>query len=471
MFVDGAVTGLVHEEDEGDVVISAAASVDGPVHEHWMGSMFVEGSVTGKVEEHDDGDLVIGAGAVLSDDAEENDAGSVSVAGSVGRNVDEYSDGDIDVLAGAAITGDVQERSWGNLTVIGPSWIGGTTYRATSDGDMTSAPMPWSTAMPTRIRRASASSIQVRRSTGRDCTPASPDDVAGRHRLRRLTSHARPRAARAITDCDARSRADRRRRVPVVVSASAPSIGYDEFGTWFDEFRTSTLEPGLALALASLERELADALNDRDLARIRNIAGRVKSKRRVWRKLSQPHYFEQIARVEDIPEVIDDLIGMRITCTNLRDLEMVQVALDNLPRNPRADHPLVLDQATERDYVETPKESGYRGWHVNLGVSVNGTPVTCELQVRTLLQDSWGELTHEDSYSKDKELPPLVEVLSKRMADLLATLDDIAEDLRSEVDRIEESLVAEPAADGGSGPFAHRRRGTRRRPTRLRSRC
>ena len=77
---------------------------------------------------------------------------------------------------------------------------------------------------------------------------------------------------------------------------------------------------------------------------------------------------------------------------------------------------------------------------------LKGLPVTIELQVRTLLQDSWGELTHEDTYSKAGELPPLVEVLSARMADLLATLDDIAEDLRNELDRIDEAIVAEPAA-------------------------
>ena len=65
--------------------------------------------------------------------------------------------------------------------------------------------------------------------------------------------------------------------------------------------------------------------------------------------------------------------------------------------------------------------------------------------MRTLLQDSWGELTHEDTYSKASESPPLVVVLSTRMADLLSTLDDIAEDLRNELDRIDEAIVDETA--------------------------
>ena len=228
-------------------------------------------------------------------------------------------------------------------------------------------------------------------------------------------------------------------------NGNGDTFGYAEFGNWYNPYRADTLEPALDRAIDALRQELDDVLSDRDLARIRSISGRVKSKRRTWRKVNQPRYRQQITTVDDIPRVLDDLIGIRLTCTNLRDLEMVQVALEILPRRSGKKRPLCLDPTSERDYVEHPKESGYRGWHVNLGVQHDDTPVTCELQVRTLLQDSWGELTHEDSYSKSGELPPLVEVLSKRMADLLATLDNIAEDLRSEIDRIDEAIVAETA--------------------------
>ena len=229
------------------------------------------------------------------------------------------------------------------------------------------------------------------------------------------------------------------------------TFGYAEFGAWYDDYSVTTLEPALDRAMDALQHELDDALSDRDLARIRSISGRVKSKRRTWRKVSQERYRTQITDVDDIPKVIDDLVGMRLTCTNLRDLEMVQVALESLPPRTGRRRSLSLDPTSERDYVDAPKESGYRGWHVNLGVTLDGAPVTCELQVRTLLQDSWGELTHEDTYSKAGELPPLVEVLSARMADLLATLDDIAEDLRNELDRIDEAIVTDTAAQPENG--------------------
>ena len=63
------------------------------------------------------------------------------------------------------------------------------------------------------------------------------------------------------------------------------------------------------------------------------------------------------------------------------------------------------------------------------GVTGNITVVIQQhYQVRTVLQDSWGELTHEDTYSKAGESPPLVEILSTRMADLLAPAVSAAEE-------------------------------------------
>ena len=234
----------------------------------------------------------------------------------------------------------------------------------------------------------------------------------------------------------------------MTAEATEASIEYADFGAWYDEHRSRVLDPALSVAMASLHAALDDALSDRDRTRIRRISGRVKSKRRAWRKLKRLLREGTITTVDDVPTAIGDLIGLRITCTNLRDIEMVQAALDGLPLPGSRVIGLCSDPASERDYVLEPKESGYRAWHVDLEVGIevdgNAAAATAELQVRTLLQDSWGELTHEDTYTKDGQLPPLVEVLSKRMADLFATLDDIAEDLRSELDRLDQAAVADP---------------------------
>lgn len=242
-------------------------------------------------------------------------------------------------------------------------------------------------------------------------------------------------------------------------AAATPHMEYADFGAWYDTYRSTTLEPALEAASQALDELLNDVLSTRDRTRIRRSSGRIKSKRRAWRKLQRERRDHPSAAAADIPGLIHDLVGLRITCTNVRDIDMVQAALDTLPRagsqsNKTTRSLLRLDSGSERDYVNEPKESGYRGWHVNLTIDIdqdaNLVPVRFELQVRTLLQDSWGELTHEDTYSKDGELPPLVEVLSRRMSDLFATLDDIAEDLRTELDRIDEAAVADAATKGPS---------------------
>ena len=86
-----------------------------------------------------------------------------------------------------------------------------------------------------------------------------------------------------------------------------PSFDYAAFGLWYDRCYESVLRPSLARAEATVDALLRDSLAERDLARIRRHAGRVKTKQRLWRKLCQPRYVARIDTVEDIPEVIDDL--------------------------------------------------------------------------------------------------------------------------------------------------------------------
>ncbi len=282
-------------------------------------------------------------------------------------------------------------------------------------------------------RSLPVASRDANRAHGPQCLEISPQclEFDGNHSSRRM--------APSATLCT-RVSLDRIRNPAVKAPNPDTEIGYAAFGEWYDNIRARLLKPALEEAELALDRSLAEHLSDRDLARIRSTTGRVKSTRRTWRKIHQPRYENQIATLDDVAAAIDDLVGLRMTCINLRDIEMIQTALEALPRT--SGDGLWLDPTSERDYVAYPKESGYRGWHVNLGIEVDGTPVVCELQVRTLLQDSWGELTHEETYSKDGELPPLVDILSTRMAGLLSILDDIAEDLRTELDRIDQEVVA-----------------------------
>ena len=104
----------------------------------------------------------------------------------------------------------------------------------------------------------------------------------------------------------------------VTAPSTGQDIGYAEFGTWYDSYRAAVLQPALDAAADALDGLLAELLTDRDLARIRSTGGRVKSKRRTWRKIHQPRYQGRINSVDDIPLVVDDLVGLRMTCINVR---------------------------------------------------------------------------------------------------------------------------------------------------------
>jgi ppGpp synthetase/RelA/SpoT-type nucleotidyltranferase len=216
---------------------------------------------------------------------------------------------------------------------------------------------------------------------------------------------------------------------------------YEEFTSWYEHIRKRRLEP----ACKTIERVLGEHMDDNlvefDRARIRKPVSRVKTAPRVWVKLHKKDYRKHIAKLDDIPTVLDDLVGIRIVCNNTSDIHLVKNMLVDLPyssENPEVT--LSVHSGSEQLYLDPPKESGYRAFHVNLQTPVHGTKkwhyVTAELQVRTLLQDGWGELTHEDTYKTALKLPPLAQVLAKRMANLLSCVDEIAQDLRNELDTL-----------------------------------
>jgi hypothetical protein len=59
--------------------------------------------------------------------------------------------------------------------------------------------------------------------------------------------------------------------------------------------------------------------------------------------------------------------------------------------------------------------------------------VGCEIQVRSLLQHSWAELSRADIYTKEEMISPALRTLMTRLADLLKVADDIANDIRQEI--------------------------------------
>jgi ppGpp synthetase/RelA/SpoT-type nucleotidyltranferase len=232
---------------------------------------------------------------------------------------------------------------------------------------------------------------------------------------------------------------------------------FPQFDQWYQAYSKSVLEPARLTFVRLLTERVQRGVSELDRHRIRVSGSRVKSSLRTWAKLEKPQYRDRVGQIEDVPELIDDLVGMRIVCNNQSDIARVQDMIGALPHSEGlATFGLAAEVGSEKLYNQHPKDSGYRAYHVNLLTHVPGLDglqvVRGELQVRTLLQDGWGELTHEDTYKPGVELPPLVTTLARRMADLLATVDDLAQDLRYELDCLAQSAVEDSRASAAPAP-------------------
>lgn len=215
-------------------------------------------------------------------------------------------------------------------------------------------------------------------------------------------------------------------------------LRYDDYVDWYGAARRSYLEPAMLTACRLVNELLDTKVDPIDRARFRISTSRVKTAQRSFAKLSNDKYRGKVAAYAQVPDIIDDLVGLRLVCNNLSDINTLQEILGELPVENESVTGMAVEPASHRDYFSNPKASGYRAYHVNLVVAVpqmqGSLRVRVEVQARTLLQDGWGELTHEDTYKPGSTVPDWIVGMSLRMAELLAAVDNIAQDLRTGLD-------------------------------------
>jgi len=215
-----------------------------------------------------------------------------------------------------------------------------------------------------------------------------------------------------------------------------------EFDRLYEKGLIGRFRPALTNLTSALNALLDDKFPASQRLRLRVEAGRIKSPNRLLLKAQTPKYHNLISGPSDIMGVIPDIVGTRVTCNTVSDVYKVVDAIKACATNQDPARSLLkMDEDWEDDYIKTPKESGYRAINLIVGIPVpvggTMTPIRCEIQIRTLLQHAWGELTHEDTYKPGVKVPELVQTLSKRLATTLAVMDEIAQDLRNELENLE----------------------------------
>ena len=121
---------------------------------------------------------------------------------------------------------------------------------------------------------------------------------------------------------------------------------------------------------------------------IEEVTGRVKSINSILEKMQRKNI-----SWEELEEKVEDIAGVRIICQFYEDIEKVA----DLIRN-RSD----MQVLEIKDYVTHMKESGYRSYHMIIGVPIyymDGMeyyPV--EIQFRTISMDFWAAMEHRICY-------------------------------------------------------------------------
>jgi len=134
-------------------------------------------------------------------------------------------------------------------------------------------------------------------------------------------------------------------------------------------------------------------------------------------------------------EVVHDLIGARIICWFYEDCYGLLELLKDSKR-------LEILADTIEDYNKSPKPSGYRAIHLLCNVTYDQVvhkekrheiiagKMSGEIQIRTLFQDAWGEMTHQMHYKVDEKLRQQYDHLVAALADRLAAEDNATAPIR-----------------------------------------
>jgi len=126
---------------------------------------------------------------------------------------------------------------------------------------------------------------------------------------------------------------------------------------------------------------------------IEHIKTRIKSADSIVKKLDKNNLDFTLENVE---KYINDIVGVRIICGFESDVfELIDII-----RNSNIIHIL-----KEKDYINNPKKSGYRSYHLVVEVPVElineKVMVKAEIQIRTMAMDLWASLDHKLNYKNE----------------------------------------------------------------------
>ncbi len=158
-------------------------------------------------------------------------------------------------------------------------------------------------------------------------------------------------------------------------------------------------------------------------APIEQVMGRVKTISSILEKCQKKGI-----SMKEIEDKIEDIAGIRIVCQFIEDIYHVV----NLIRN-RQD----MKVKSEKDYIKSIKESGYRSYHMVVYYTVESLKgpkeLLVEIQIRTLAMNFWATIEHSLQYKYKRNMPERLSERLHKAADAIVVLDEEMASVRDEI--------------------------------------
>lgn len=133
---------------------------------------------------------------------------------------------------------------------------------------------------------------------------------------------------------------------------------------------------------------------------VEHIKSRIKSKESAFEKLEKKGYE---VNLKNFTRYVHDMIGIRIVCSFLSDVYSV---VDMIKASKQ------FKIKEERDYIKSPKDTGYMSYHLIVLVPVYLSNkveyIPAEIQIRTIAMDFWASLDHKIQYKFEGKVPDKV---------------------------------------------------------------
>ncbi|ARU61882.1 GTP pyrophosphokinase [Tumebacillus avium] len=170
-------------------------------------------------------------------------------------------------------------------------------------------------------------------------------------------------------------------------------------------------------------------LQENGYSPIEYVVGRVKSTESMLKKAELKGVQIGVGNwIEDVEHQVKDIAGLRLVSRYIEDIREVQEILTQ-----RED--FVVEEV--KDYIATPKDSGYRSIHMIVRYPTYHGPLKkdafCEIQLRTLAMNFWATNEHELRYKYDEKIPNDMRAALRRAADTAHELDMQMGEFRREI--------------------------------------